>query len=134
MMADDGELGASLGAGGAGNPDGTEDASVSSTYARLRRAWLNERCAPALLPYEGQLAESAAEHVEMALAELEERRAAAAEAAAAGRQAGTAADEESCLAVNRDACEHRLLTIQNGLDTVTGDSLFGTGKIDVGDT
>ena len=48
--------------------------------------------------------------------------------------AGTAADEESCLAVNRDACEHRLLTIQNGLDTVTGDSLFGTGKIDVGDT
>lgn len=82
-----------MGVGNPPPPDAAEDASVSSTYARLRRAWLNERCAPALLPYEGQLAESAAEHVEMALAELEERRAAAAEAAAAGRQVGTAADE-----------------------------------------
>ena len=52
--------------------------------------------------------------------------------------AGTPQNEETCLIRDEDACEHKLLSIQNGQQTVSGKGLFaysgGTGTIDVGDT
>ena len=46
----------------------------------------------------------------------------------------TTASEETCLIRDEAACEHELLTIQTGQTNVAGKGLFGTDKIDVGDT
>ena len=52
--------------------------------------------------------------------------------------AATTEDEEICLIRNEEACEYKLLSIQNGQQSVSGKGLFaysgGGGAIDVGDT
>ena len=60
-------------------------------YARLKRAFVNERACPEILQYEESLVAEAVEHVDMQQAELDDRRASAA-TAEAGRDSSASDD------------------------------------------